>query len=506
MGARESGTPTPEAWLELSRQIQDLLTIAIRRSEWNPGRLLQIARLAGRLAWNAHPGSFVLAEVERALRDMPALDRGAPAALPAAGSIAGRTLHVLTEAYEIGGHTRLVRRFIQAAEEDAAVVLVRQRAAFSPAWVAPGRKSVPVIDLETLGVRDEVRKVAALRHLFQEAARVVLHIHPDDAVSVAAAGRAPEADIRFYNHADHVAWLGAALPSLLINARASGARLAVRRRGVPESRHALLPVPLEVPRPVSRHDARARLGIGASQRLILTVASAYKYNPVGGRSLVEALTAALERPDITLVAIGPGPAHPVFARLADRFPGRVQSLGVIPDPYDFRAAADLYLDSYPFCSPTSLFESALVGTPVVAFQPDFEALEVLYNQCPGVNRGDFAAGDPTLFARLVSDLLDSPARRDSMLHAFQRGVGPSLPEAWKATWAGMLPRRSRGGDWTAPEIPVEPKLLDRVLAGLGRNPRDLLGQSGWKVTGIRTRLRVLALRLRHRAAVQRLIQ
>lgn len=495
MGAGKGGPPDLDEWLELSGRFQDLLKGALRRAEGHPRRLLEIARFAGHLAWTAHPGSFVLPEAERALRDASGLDGTSPGFVDPR-PVSGRTLHVLSEVYEVGGHTRLVRRFLQAAEEDAAVVLVRQGEAFSRSWVAPEGKAIPVLDLEAMGVTDSLDKVAALRLLFEAAARVVLHIHPDDAVSVAAAARAPAADIRFFNHADHVAWLGAALPALLLNARSSGARLAAARRGVPESRHALVPVPLEPPRRLSRHHARARLGLGESERMLLTVAAEYKYNAVRGRSLLEALAAVLTRPDIKLVAIGPTPAHPVFGRLAERFPGRVEALGVIPDPDHFRAAADIYVDSYPFCSPTSLFESALMGTPVVAYQPDFEILEVLYNDCPGVDRADFAAGDPARFSSLVSDLLDVASRRESMLHGFRRGIEPSLPEKWRARWADMLPRRARSGEWAVPDRARAKDPLDVVLAGLGRDPSEFLRRSRWEATDLLTRLLVLATRVR----------
>ena len=495
MAVREGAVQNLEQRLAVSSRFQSLLKTAIRLSERNPGRLLQVARLAGRLAWSAHPGFFVLPEVECALRDSSGLDGTSPG-FADPRRVSGRTLHVLTKAHEVGGHTRLVSRWIQAADEDAAVVLVRQREAFAPTWVAPESKAVPVLDFEAMGIKDDLPKVSTLRILFQEAARVVLHIHPDDATSVAAAHRAPGADIRFFNHADHVAWLGAALPAMLLNARPSGARLAVRRRGVPESSSERIVLPLEVPRQLTRRDARARLGIGEDQKMLLTVASGYKYNPVLGRSLLGALTAVLRRPDVKLVAIGPDLAHPVFGLLAERFPGRVEALGVVSDPDQFRAAADVYVDSYPLCSPTSLLESALMGAPAVAFQPDFETLEILYSECPGVDRRDFAAEDSTGFSNLVSEFLDSASRRESVLHAFRLGVEPHLPEQWRAHWAAILLRRPRSREWTVPKDAKTQDLLDIMLAGLGKNPCDVLKQTLWTAADLQARLRRLATQFR----------
>ena len=202
------------------------------RQRGNGERCLELAESLGWIAWTLHCGSFVLPLAETVLREDSALvDAAGSAEAIDPASVRDRTLHVLTEAYAVGGHTRLVKRWIELLDDEPhAIVLVRQLAPLDPAWVKPLDRDVPLIDLEKAGVNRRTSKVARLMELFRSAKRVILQIHPNDACSVAAAYRVPGVDIRFLNHADHVAWLGAGLPAALLNLRHRGTQLAGRAR------------------------------------------------------------------------------------------------------------------------------------------------------------------------------------------------------------------------------------------------------------------------------------
>jgi hypothetical protein len=72
--------------------------------------------------------------------------------------------------------------------------------------------------------------------------------------------------------------------------------------------------------------------------------------------------------DAWLAVVGPGddPPWPAFQA---RFRPRVVLLPPTPDLDDLRAAADIYVDSFPTGSLTSLLDSAVLATPVVSLQP-----------------------------------------------------------------------------------------------------------------------------------------
>jgi hypothetical protein len=68
----------------------------------------------------------------------------------------------------------------------------------------------------------------------------------------------------------------------------------------------------------------------------------------------------------TLLAVGPTDSG-LWNKANKLTAGCVRALGVLPDPASYRDAADIYLDSTPFASITSLLESAALGTPCLAY-------------------------------------------------------------------------------------------------------------------------------------------
>lgn len=480
-----------------SRTLLGILHGSLRRRSRDAERAIEIVEAAANVAWFCHAGIFVLPFAERLLREHAGLADPLAKPDPMTRSADGRTLHVLTEVYPVGGHTRLVKRWIEGLDDEPhAVVLVRQRMPLDPSWLVPEGRDVPLIDLERAGGGRRAR-VARLVALFRAARRVILHIHPDDACSVAAAYRSPDAEIHFLNHADHVAWLGAGLPVVFLNLRHRGTRLAETRRGIDVAACGEVPVPIARPLAASRDDARRHLGIGSHEHLILTVASGYKFNPVDGRSLLEPLGHVLRRRDVRLMAVGVEPDHPLFAPLAARHPGRVLCLGNIPAPTLHRAAADVYLDSYPFCSITSMLESAAMGTPVAAYQPDPEELGILYSECPWLRASEYAASDAGTFGDLLEALLDDPSRRQDLSAHNVEGMAMHHPDAWRAAVRKHLARSFAASPWRGQGIRFEERPVDHVLAGLThdltsrtRDPRrlriDAIGRmqvSFWKRLG-----------------------
>jgi len=481
--------------LQVSARLQALAQAVVDQRREDPEALLRTAEYAGAFTWECHGGAFVLPVVEGALRGIKLAPRSCGTGQEP--GTRGRTLHVLTEAYPVGGHTRLVRRWIELMEDDAhAVVLVRQRQPLDPDWLVPEGRDVAIIDLLAGGGPSHRARAERLAGLMGEARRIILHIHPDDAVSVAAAHQVPGADLRFLNHADHVAWLGASLPAAFLNLRQAGVRLGAARRGIAPSSCDVVPIPIPDPLRIDREEARSQLGVGKGEVLLLTVATGYKYLPIEGRSLETSLSRALEHPEVRLMAIGPGPGHPLFGRLAERFPGRVHALGVLPDPSLHRAAADIYLDSYPFCSPTSMLESAALGTPVVSLQPDREELEVLYSECPGLPREAYAADDEEAYQRLLDPLLSTPSLRETRSLEQRKGMSIHFGPAWRDALSAHLARTFDRPVWDGSALRRRDEHLDALLAGLGQDPRYHPKLKRWMSLGIRGPLAVLRERIR----------
>jgi hypothetical protein len=479
--------------LEVVARMQAHLATALEHCD-DPSRLLELSEFVGAYMWNCHGGAFALASAEQALRDR---FRVSASRVPGWGALVeGRTLHVLTEASAVGGHTRLAHRWIELMDDEGhAVVLTRQRSCFDPTWVRPEGRDVPVLDLFQGGRVSRLDRTSRLVGLFRDAGRIVLHIDPDDAVSVAAAHQAAGADIRFVNHADHVAWLGASLPMTLLNLRQAGKRLAANHRGIPEAMSDVVPLPIPTPQRIDRGEARRRLGIGQDEVVLLTIATGYKFLPVEGRSLEPALDAVLRRSGVRLIAIGPDMNHPVFSMLASQHPGRVHAVGVIPQPDVYRAAADIYLDSYPFCSPTSMLESANLGTPVLSLQPDFEELGILYSECPGLGRDAYAAETADGYVDLLDRLVLDPGHRRAVSESIQIGMDIHRPESWRNALRHHLARTPSPLLWAAAGL--EPRMghLNAVLAGLGKDPFRRPKLKRWLILGPQGPARILMARM-----------
>jgi hypothetical protein len=230
----------------------------------------------------------------------------------------------------------------------------------------------------------------------------------------------------YVNHADHVFWLGTRYTSVLLNMRRSGADLAVARRGVDPARSAILARPLDPRgRTLSRAEAKQRLGIDPRQLVVLTVADGSKYRPVSGPSLLDLVVPTLHsHPGAVLLAAGPRPDGEWLeaGRLTD---GRVRALGLLDDPTLVQQAADVYLDSFPFSSLTSLLEVGSLGTPVVTYAGHPAGCEVFGADTPEVEDHMHRPSTPEELETTLSALLEDASVRAASGVAVEASIASS---------------------------------------------------------------------------------
>jgi len=336
----------------LEWHVQERLTVL------DDAAVLDITRAASEWSCMNHPGMFASRQLESALRDVGRRqlvdeprwrDRGARR----------RVLHVLTVAHPIGGHTRLAERWMRLDSTcEHSVLLTDQGEHAIPSTLlaaAAGR-------VDRLTSATPLGRVSELGRLLAGHDAVVLHIHPYDVVAVAAcADAARRPPTLFIDHGDHIFWVGVGAADVVVSARPSGATLALGRRGIEPDQSFTIPLPLDatvVPRDIVT--ARARLGLPTNARVMLTMASAHKYGQVGDCSFTVLVGRVLSAvPDVFLLAVGPSKSEPAWAALIERFGERVRVIGPTAETGLILDATDLYLDSFPFGSPTSLFEAVL---------------------------------------------------------------------------------------------------------------------------------------------------
>ncbi len=339
--------------------------------------VLHAVQSIAHFAWHCHPGRYADGAVENlAYRIGQQLETSPePDCLSLSKSVANRpprcrrrrVLHIASTALPIGGHTRWIRDWITGDEaSDHNVLLTRQGGTPAPSWLGQavercGGGLVILPDTASL-----VSRAKAVRRLAGRAADlVVLYHHPDDVVPVVAFASAGGPPVALYNHADHVFWLGSSVADAVVAFRESGRRLSDSRRF--PTRSELLPCPLPpLTHKISREQARRQLGVASDQIVLLSIGTAYKYIPTRDQNFFASAIKILNRhPAAHLYLIGvPWDATQEHLKSAQH--DRLHFVGRLEDPTPYQAAADVYLEGFPFTSLTALLETVRFGVPVVA--------------------------------------------------------------------------------------------------------------------------------------------
>lgn len=325
--------------------------------------------LAAKSAIHHGFGRLVSPELERLLLAAASrLSCRVPDRAPWSGPV--RWLHVMDRAYPIGGHTTLVRRWIERDPDGNrhSVILLSHRDPVEPrlaeAAAATGGVARALDPQASLAERAGQLRQEAWSH----ADRVVLHVHPWSVIPVVALGLPGGPPVMLLNHVSQQFWVGGSVADLVLNLRGAALEWSRTYRGI--HRNALLPIPLpdateEPVTPERRLAARQSLGLPAYAPVLLTIGHAYKYRPLPGIDFLEAAGAILRaRPDAHLVAVGPrADARWMAAREATG--GRVLAAGHQRDLRPYHDAADVYLEGFPLGSPTALLEVGQRGVPCV---------------------------------------------------------------------------------------------------------------------------------------------
>ena len=355
-----------------SEEIQDN-RIGLRALEESAREHAKVGRYEGALrsiaggadwAWFNHTGVFASATFENLLPAIGAKLTQGGAPTPARGR--RRVLHVLTQAYPTGGHSRLAWRWMSIDEaSEHSVLLTSQHDLEIPPELLDGCDGRLVALTNTL----MVDKVRALGDALMDFDLIVLHIHPFDAVAVAAcAGLEQRPRTLLVNHADHVFWLGLSAADQIVNLRPASEWIATNRRTGSSEGFARLALPLDEPamRAYGGSHLRASLGVAAHEPVMSTIAQPYKYATSGDQSFLSLAERLFRRlPSVHLIAIGPSDESPGWRDLQREFPNRVHLLGIRTEYRSVLEASDVYLDSFPFSSITSMLEAATHGVPVV---------------------------------------------------------------------------------------------------------------------------------------------
>ncbi|SDJ36528.1 hypothetical protein SAMN05444157_3018 [Frankineae bacterium MT45] len=407
-------------------------------------RVLRAAAVAADFAYVSPIG--VLADPHLESLVITAVRGDEPAPLVERDRRTGRVLHVLTHASGIGGHSRLAWRWMGRDSRVSDLVLTNQSGSAPTellnAAIASGGQ---VYDLRSAydSLADQAH---ALRELMRDVDVVVAHVHPFDSVMLAAAnlpGARPP--IILENHADHTYWLGVGAADLICDNREIGQRVSAQLRQVAPERLALLPLSIDpAPKSYSRSDLLEQFtAADDSSVLAICIATPAKLLPVFGTGFTDLADVILGRiPTLCLFVVGPTADGP-WQHLADKYPGRVRAVGLLPDADMLYAAADIYLDGYPVSTGTAVLEAAEAGIPVLSLQQTDHYSEVWTAQSPGIGEG---IDNLEEYLDQLSELAASTELRRQRGAALQASVRAAhAGEGWRASLEALY-ARARGAE------------------------------------------------------------
>jgi glycosyltransferase involved in cell wall biosynthesis len=352
--------------------------VTMDKRQATTAELLNWAEAMATLFWVHHPGRFadgkfenVLLRIGTELLDEPAAVGGSvPITVKSGGcGCRRRVLHVVTTAYQTGGHTRLIRNFIKNDfDSHHSLIVTRQAEDEIPEWLSDAVResggSVTILP----STADVLSRARSLRSAIRaDADVIILHHHPNDLVPVLALSTMPCPPVAVMDHADHVFWVGSTISDLMVEYKSGGKQIAEERRFARKT--LMLPLPIDhQPLELSRLEARRRLGIPEDQVVLLSMGSSGKYRPNETHNFFRTSVKILERnpaAHIYLIGLSRDDDEDYVNEVNhDRF----HLLGVISDPSAYFVASDLFLNSFPLGGGMAMLESALADClPILGY-------------------------------------------------------------------------------------------------------------------------------------------
>lgn len=401
-------------------------------------------QIAANYAQLNHCGFFVSWELEQILlmigrKAIP--NKRYPRKETASPGAAKNILHVSTHVSSIGGISRLMWRWIeQDNRRSHSVALTRQALNQVPEnlrdAVLRSQGKIYVLNSSVGGI---ISRAKRLRECAATADIIVLHTWEYDVVpTIAFANKEQFPPIVYTNNGDHWFWVGASISDVVANLRESGMRLSQARRGIEAKRNMLLPTILEpIRRELSRTQAKQQLEIDENSIMLLSIARAVKYKTVDGINFADAHVQLLKQYEqAILVIIGPGGSNEDWSAAIQQTQGKIRVLGETKDTAVFYQAADIYVDSFPFVSITSILEAGSYGVPAVSRYPyPSDACGVLGADMPSLTGNLIRVRDLQEYTTVLSQLIEDEELRLSLGEATRSKIAETH---WGSNWQYTL--------------------------------------------------------------------
>jgi len=229
-----------------------------------------------------HPGFFVSPKLEFILRKI-AEKLTVQAEVPFANALnknkaKQNILHVLSQGYSSGGHTKALERWITMDTTSIHSILVTLNSTTNHQWLGTAAMQSGgwyyTLDTANLSLCQRAKVLRDMACMWADL--VVLHVHPHDPIPPVAFGVSGGPPVLFVNHADHAFTIGMSAADLIAEYRSAGQSITQARRNIATAYR--LPIPLGTPYDLeNKQISKQNLGINKNRIAFLTVARPFKW-------------------------------------------------------------------------------------------------------------------------------------------------------------------------------------------------------------------------------------
>ncbi|WP_374575515.1 hypothetical protein [Phenylobacterium sp.] len=394
------------------------------------------AAIAAQSAVRPHAGFFRATRLERLLAKIglaTTADTSYRRAYPLAHPIR-KVLHVCTTVAPVGGLRNMLGHWIRLdTAHQHSIALINHSGPVVETLTSAVAASGGRLHKINRVVGGYVEWAQELRRISESYDAVVLHVYSQDVTPILAfADPRKRPPVMLLNHGDHLMWLGVSVSDVVINLRDAAQALSINRRGVEPRRNVMVPTivaPQE--RKQTRQAAKQALGLDPDGVFLFSAARPMKYRSVDGVSFADTHVELLKRhPNAVFWVLGPGEPDD-WREACDAVGGRMRGLAESPNTRPYFEAADIYVDSYPFVSSTSLMEAAGFGSPLVSRFYGPKEAEIFAINHPGLVGTVQNPSTEAEYVKILDELIDDPARREALGAAAQATVRDMhTPPGW----------------------------------------------------------------------------
>lgn len=275
-------------------------------------------------------------------------------------------LHVATMVGADGGHTRIILNWIKNQPNKKHSLLINTQCAI-PDWLSQAVISSGG-DIVINEPHNYMQKARFLKEHSLKHESIVLHVHTNDMLPLLAYGTNFSRPVALFNHADHTFWLGSAIADMVYDLNTYSADITHRLRKAQNNTALPIVIDENISSRLSKSELRTKHGFPQDKRILVSMASKHKFLGQSDRFFKTAKS--LVNDSTILVLMGP-PNKKKFKRLSKQTNGRVIPLGYKDkDTADeILKLSDIYIDSFPISSFTSMLQAIRADIPVVTTFP-----------------------------------------------------------------------------------------------------------------------------------------